>query len=221
MRKFGLTVVVVGLAFAGGCSSGGGGLGVSPGHGSPKAALDGFLTDLESSSTNDAWCDYIDPTGQSECRQALGEGADFHVTGTFAFGNQVIEGDEALVVITGNACLKIEDDSTTSTNCGGNTDQNAGLPSGAQSFSQAYSNALGSSSFATAACIEVNGQWYVNSQIGGGSASATSPTTVPTIPATTETTTPTSTPATTTPVTSPPTTTPATTDSVPTTSTST
>jgi len=208
IKKVGLALAVAALATAAGCSSGSGVLGVSAGHGSPKAAVEGFLEGLDSSTANSSWCAYVDPSDQADCRQAISSGDRFVLSHSLAFGNQVIQGDEALVVLIGNACLKIDAESTSTSECASNSDQNAGLPTGAQSFSEAYSNAQSANTFATAACIEVDGLWYVNSQVGSGSSSSTSPTTTP---STTATTTPTSSPATSVPATTTPDTTPATT----------
>jgi hypothetical protein len=179
MKKFALVVATAAVTVVAGCSSNGGGSGVSVGHGSPKAAVEGFLTGLQSSVSNDAWCSYVDPAGQQECRQAFAQGATFRVHGSFALGNQVSDGNEALVAVTGNACLDVDAGATTSTDCAANTSQNDGLPSGAQTFAQAYSNALNSSTFATAACIEVNGEWYLNKPAfhGSSSSSTTTPST--------------------------------------------
>jgi hypothetical protein len=192
VRRIALVTAIGILVVVAGCSSGGNEAGVSAGHGSPKSAVEGFLTGLQSSTSNDTWCSYVDPAGQAECAQAFSHGATFRVHGTFAIGNEITDGNQALVAVTGNACLDVDADSTTSTDCAANTNENDGLPSGAQTFSEAYSDALTSSSFATAACIQVDGKWYLNEPSFNGSSS---PTTTP------PTTSPTSTPATTTPTT--------------------
>jgi len=222
ISKTRLALVVSALALTAGCTSGGAlGGGVSPGHGSPKAAADGFFAGLENSGSASTACSYLIPSQQQGCQQVLSE-AHLRVTGSFSFGNQVINGNEAIVVLTGNACVTADADATTSSECTGNSDPNTGLPSGGVSFADAYSTALGASSFASIACVKVNGQWYVNAEGLNGSSASSSPTTVPatttpeTSPATTTpdtspaTTTPMTSPATTTPVTSPATTTPGT-----------
>ena len=212
MRKGGVIFVASVMAVIAGCSSGGGTLSgngggsVSPGHGSPKAAVQGFITDLELGNGSTAWCDYIDPPDQQDCQQGAAA-ANITISGTFALGNQVIDGTEALVAITGNVCAHSEEDSTTTTACDSNNDPNKGLPPGAGTFSAAYATASGSNGTTTAACIEINGSWYINISGDSGTSPTTTPTTVPattptTIPTTTPTTTPS--PATTTATTSAP-----------------
>jgi hypothetical protein len=199
VRKSGGLFILIVMAVVAGCSSGGatvsgnGGGTVAPGHGSPKAAVQGFITDLELGNGSTAWCDYIDPPDQQDCQEAAGD-ANITITGSFSLGNQVIDGTEALVAITGSVCAHSEEDSTTTISCDSNNDPNKGLPPGAGTFSAAYATASGSNGTTTAACIEVNGSWYIN--ISGQS--GTSPTTTPTtIPTSTPTTIPTSTPTTT------------------------
>ncbi len=214
MRKGGVILVVSAMIVIAGCSGGGGTLSgngggsVSPGHGSPKAAVEGFITDLELGNGSTAWCDYIDPADQQDCQEGAAE-ANITVTGTFAVGNQVIDGTEALVAITGDVCAHSEEDSTTTISCSSNNDPNKGLPPGAGTFSEAYATASGSNGTTTAPCIEIEGSWYINIS-GQGSTPTTSPTTTPTstpttVPSTSQTTTPTTTPS---PVTTTPTTIP-------------
>jgi hypothetical protein len=217
MRKGGTALAIMALLTAAGCSSGGGlsggGAGVSPGHGSPRAAVDGFLTDLQSSGT--LWCDYVDPTDQQDCRAGAAE-VQLHITGTFVIGKQVVQGNEALVAVTGDLCVHEGTGSATTTSCSSNTDASAGLPPQAGSFSEAYAAATSTSGATTAPCIEVDALWYVNiSNIGGSSTPAT------TTPTTTATTIPTTTPTTSTPASTTPTTTTATTIPATTTTTST
>ena len=197
MRKGGFGLVIAILAVTAGCSSGGGTLpggngggSVSPGHGSPKDAVDGFITDLELGNGSTAWCNYLIPADQSECQEGAAE-ADISVTGTFTVGNQVIDGTQALVAITGNVCAHDDIDSTTSISCSSNSDPNKGLPPSAGSFSEAYDAATNSNGTATAPCEEISGSWYIN--IPGLSGSSTTPTTTPTTsPTTVPTTTPSS-----------------------------
>lgn len=203
MRKGGFVLVISILAVTAGCSSGGGtpsgngGGSVSPGHGSPKAAVEGFITDLESVNGGTAWCDYIQRAVQICNNPAM---AHITLTGIFALGNQVIQGTQALVAMTGDVCGHNLQAATTP-ECINNSDPNKGLPPGAGTFSEAYAAAsnLNAGATATAPCTEVNGRWYVD--LPG--LSTTSPTTTPTtVPTTTPTTTPS--PATTTPTTAVP-----------------
>ena len=204
MRRGGLAIAVLAMALIAGCSSGGGlsgitGGNVSPGHGSPEAAVDGFVTDLESSNPGVAWCSYLQPSFQAECQSA---DVSVSVTGTYSFKSQVINGDDALVSITGSLCYHGAD---AQKGCASNTNASAGMPPGAGSFSSAYAAALNNDSnmLSPVPCVEVNDQWYVN-EAGGSSTPGTSVTTTPTTTATTTATTATTSP--TTETTSPPTT---------------
>jgi hypothetical protein len=213
VRKGGVVLVVSVMAVIAGCSSGGGilsgsgGGSVAPGHGSPKAAVEGFITDLELGNGSTAWCSYMDPADQQDCQEGAAE-ADITVTGRFGLGNQVIDGTEALVVLTGDVCTHSAESATT-TSCVSNNNPNDGLPPGAGTFSEAYANAVSSSGTTTAPCIEIDGQWYINISGNSGTPTTSPATTSPAT--TTPTTTPTSTPSTT------PTTTPSSVTTTPTT----
>jgi len=187
MRKGGVALVISGMAIIAGCSSGGGSLaggggGVSAGHGSPKAAVEGFLTALQTGNGGSSWCAYINPSDLQQCQEGAASVA-ITITGTFSLGNQVIQGTQALVAVTGNLCVHDEEDTTTTIDCSSNSNANAGLPPGAGSFSEAYSNASGSNGSTTAPCVEVNGSWYID--LSGSSGSAPATTTPGTSPATT------------------------------------
>jgi hypothetical protein len=188
MRRGGYLVfllVVLGLA---GCSSGGSGtLGANggsssaqPGHGSPGAAVIGFLTDLRAGG--DAWCSYLDPSDQHTCQEGSQE-VQIKLSGNFNIGNDVVQGDQALVAVTGSLCISESGDVTTpTTECESNSDPSTGLPPKAGTFAQAYSTAVNSSNEdTTVPCIEVNGNWYVNaSGLGGSTTETTTPSTIPT-----------------------------------------
>jgi hypothetical protein len=208
VRRGGLVLALSILAMTAACSSGnsgivsgGGGGGVSPGHGSPKAAVDGFVSGLISGGT--AWCSYVDPSDQSDCTAGATE-AGLTVTGTYQIRNQVVQANEAIVTLTGSLCHSNQGAATTAPSCFTNNNSNAGLPPGAGSFAQAYSAAENNASgYDAIPCIEVNGSWYVNLATNGSTTPTTTPTTTP---ATTPTTTATSVPgttATTTPGTTP------------------
>jgi hypothetical protein len=195
MRKGVAVLVISMLAVVAGCSSGGSG-NVSPGNGSPKAAVAGYVTDLLNSGGG--FCSYLEPSQQSQCSQLTSQ-LHIHATGTWAFGNVSVQGNEALVVLTGDLCLTATAGSTTTSDCETNSDASKGLPSGSTSFADAYSTALTATNNDAITCIEISGLWWLNRpSLAQGSSSAT------TVPVTT----PVTSPATTTPVTSPATTTP-------------
>ena len=211
VRKGGLVLFVSILAVCAGCSSGGngtlsGGGTISPGHGSPEAAVDGILTALKSGSTT-AWCAYFNPSDKSECDQDSSALA-LNITGNYSIKNQVIQGSQALVAITGNLCFHGNATGTTLLQCANNSNASTGMPPGAGSFSQAYAATANASSdtLSPVPCIEVDGSWYVNFNILSGttpsttpstSPATTTPSTTPTTVASTPTTTPSSTPTTT------------------------
>jgi hypothetical protein len=211
VRKGGLVLFVSILAICAGCSSGGngvlsgnGGGKVSPGHSSPEAAVDGILTALMSGSST-AWCDYFNPSDRSECDQDSNALA-LNITGNYSIKSEVIQGDQALVALTGSLCFHGNATGTTLLQCATNTSAGTGMPPGAGSFSQAYAATANASSdtLSPIPCIEVSAAWYVNFNILSGSTPSTTPATTP---ATTPTTTPGTTPTT---VASTPTTTPTT-----------
>lgn len=212
MKKGGVTVAILALTVLASCSSGGGsfGGGASPGHDSPKDAVDGFLSGLENDSASA--CSYVDPSDQSDCSSGL-DLSELKTTGTFSIGNDVVQGNEALVAVTGNFCYNVSGLGTAATGCGDDTNPNTGLPTSGESFQQAYDDAVNNSTANDAApCIEVDGIWYVN--IGSDDNSGSTPTTATTIPslggATTLPTSGGETTLPTTPVTTSPTTTPTT-----------
>jgi hypothetical protein len=198
VRKGGFVLVISILALTAGCSSGGGALSgngggsVSPGHGSPKAAVEGFITDLESGNGSTAWCGYLYAPDRSFRQEGI------TVTGTFALGNQFIDGTSALVAVTGDLCAHADLRSTTSIACNKNSDPNKGLPTSANTFSEAYAAASVSFGTVTAPCHEVKGSWYLDVDVLVVSGTpTTSPTTTPTTtPSTVPSTVPTSTPTT-------------------------
>ncbi|MGO8824344.1 MAG: G1 family glutamic endopeptidase [Acidimicrobiales bacterium] len=132
---------------------------ISPGNNSPKAAVDGFLSDVLANNDQGA-CLYVQPSSQQICDSSPGG----TTSGTFSIRSQVIDGTEALVSFTGNAC---QDGS-----CASNGNPNAGMPPGAGSFADAYSAAVSAESSDTTLsplpCVQVNGKWYVNPGFGTG-----------------------------------------------------
>jgi hypothetical protein len=205
MRKGGFVVLLTSLTVLASCSSGGG-IGASPGHDSPKAATAGYLAGL--AGNNATICSYVEPSEQSDCSADTSQ-VHFKVTGSYAIANEVVQGSEALVALTGHVCIVISE-TTTTQECHQNSDPNSGLPTSAGAFADAYQNSLNSSTSNTQACIEVDGSWYVNLDFGGsGSTATTTPST--TTPLTTETTTPATTTPATTATTAPTSTTPSTT----------
>jgi hypothetical protein len=216
VRRGGIVVALLGLATLASCSSGGGLVsgGATPGHGSPKDAAAGFLSGLAAGGTG--LCPYVDPSDQSDCNSELSQ-VHTSLTGSYTIANDVIQGDEALVAVTGHVCINFSAGTTATSTCGQNSDPNQGFPTSSGGFQEAYEAAVQGSgnNNSTIPCIEVGGSWYVSESFSDDSGTTpttatpgTSPvTSVPgsdetTLPTTPESTLPT-TPGTTTPLSTP------------------
>jgi hypothetical protein len=104
-------------------------------------------------------CSLYIPSEQSACRQ---EEASFKgATGNGQVVNQAVQGDEALVSITGQLCAPYI--GSGSNDCESNNNATAGMPGNGVSFDQAYSNATNpdTANLSPAPLQEVNGTWYV------------------------------------------------------------
>jgi hypothetical protein len=140
----------------------------TPGHGSPEAAVQGYISDILASNYA-ASCVYVDPSWQSTCEAFSGdEGA---TTGTFAIQSEITQGTAALVSVTGQECQA-------GSQCASNANPTAGMPSSSAGFAIAYTAAVNAISpnslkvsFSPVPCIDINGSWYIN--LGSGSSGST------------------------------------------------
>jgi hypothetical protein len=173
------TTAAAALALAG-CSSGGssapswaaalgsdttvaGPQSAAPGHGSPGAAVQGYITALNNKDAAGV-CGYIEPSEQSACTSGLTQlpKNQLPYAKNAALGYIVTHGTQALVGITGSLCSP-----GSTPECSTNTDP-AAIFSSAKPFATLWSQALAannntsSSAYSLAACIEVSGQWYVD-----------------------------------------------------------
>lgn len=126
----------------------------APGHGSPEQVVAGALQAALAGDYSQA-CGYMIPSGQGECDQQVASTPS--LTGTYQIVGQVIEGDRALVFVTGSACNGPGD-------CFGNSDTSMGdasSPSGFDSYYVYYSPG-DSGNFSPLSCIKVGSQWYLN-----------------------------------------------------------
>jgi hypothetical protein len=125
---------------------------IAPGHDTPEDAVDGLIQ-AELAGNSSQICSYLVPSSQSACnQQALPA-----FTGNIVVDDDIISGSEALVSATGSICVN-------GGGCNSNSDPSLGMPTGQDSFAQAYDQALNNSgSFSPVPCIEENGMWYVNS----------------------------------------------------------
>jgi hypothetical protein len=143
-----VAAAMVGLA---GCSAA---ATVAPGHGTPQDAVDGLIK-ADLSGHWQLACSYFVPAQQASCRAARIQPP----TGHASLGNAITSGDLALVDITGHVC-------TEGNVCLTNTDPSLGLPTGSETFKQAYDKALNNNSGALSPllCMRVDGKWYVYNQ---------------------------------------------------------
>jgi hypothetical protein len=134
----------------------------TPGNGSPQAVVTGVATD-ENSGNFTAECAYYVPSLQSQCQsqvsaeESASPSALASQAGTiknFAIGYTAIKGDQALVGGTGTTC--------SSGKCTTNTDP-AALFSSGKTFDELWSTADNPNPgvYSLAACIEVDGKWYL------------------------------------------------------------
>ncbi len=121
------------------------------GHDTPQAAVSGFSA-AELAGNWAQVCTFWTPSQQAACQSTKLA----HVpTGKITVGNAVVSGNLALVGVTGKVCLS-------KTQCQGNTNPSAGMPTGSVSFQQAYSADLSGNAFSPVPCIKVDGKWYLN-----------------------------------------------------------
>ena len=135
---------------------------VAPGHGSPGAAVQGYITALSSKDAAGA-CGYVQPSAQAECTSGFTQlpKDQLPYAKNEALGYVVTDGTQALAGITGSLCSP---GSTPA--CGTNTDP-AAIFSSAKPFATLWSQALAannssSNAYSLAPCIEVSGQWYID-----------------------------------------------------------
>jgi hypothetical protein len=134
---------------------------VAPGHGSPGAAVLGYVRSL-SNKDPDGACGYAAPSEQSACTSSLTQAPKdqlpyFH---NEAIAYVVTHGTQALVGITGSLCSP-----GSTPECVTNTDPAAVFSSG-KSFASLWSQAQAASSsssnsYSLAPCVEVSGKWYL------------------------------------------------------------
>jgi hypothetical protein len=131
----------------------------SPGHGSPGAAVAGFIGDIAAKNLTGALCDYGWQAGvtRAECTSlaALGTGTPVSLA-NFALGYTAVDGGRALVGTTGTICS----DGTT---CETNRDP-AAILSGGKPFGTLWTQAVNNSgnAYSLIPCVEQDGSWYVD-----------------------------------------------------------
>lgn len=141
----------------------------APGDDSPGAAVEGFFDAVNAGSLMQA-CAYIPPSAQASCQATMarvptGSGPTLQ---DFALGYVAVEGNEALVGITGTDCPANQTSA-----CASNFDPAAGLDEG-EPFSvlwaeQVAANASSTTnSYSLAPCLKVGTKWYLyGTDLGG------------------------------------------------------
>jgi hypothetical protein len=111
-------------------------------------------------------CPLIEPAGQATCRQALSGAASGNGTSFshFALGYVVIDGDRALVGLTGTYCNPGE-----KPRCTTNSDPAALFSAPGSTFDTLYTTAVAAqspsttdNSYSLAPCTMVGGRWYLD-----------------------------------------------------------
>jgi hypothetical protein len=127
----------------------------SPGHDSPAAAVAGEVAALNAKDTKTA-CDYYTPAFQAQCKGGGGSTSDLPTFAVTTFGYTAVNGDKALVGMTGNFC------SSPNKGCFTNTDP-ASLFKDGKSFAQQWDAAQKSTSseYSLTPVIQVGGKWYI------------------------------------------------------------
>jgi hypothetical protein len=131
----------------------------------PTDTVNGFIQ-ASLSNNGRAVCSYFLPADQAACdaeASAL-KGA----SGSVQSDSQVIQGNEALVSVTGRICAPYISGGSSSSggaHCASNSDPSTGMPGNGVSFDQAYAAAISESnnSLSPVPLEQVNGKWYLNS----------------------------------------------------------
>jgi len=127
---------------------------VAGGFGTPQQVVTGFVQ-TELAGHWSKLCSYFPPAKRSGCTSDAAS-LSGKPTGKLTVDGAVISGKRALVKVTGHVCLSGKSD------CQGNSDPEAGMPSGSETFTQAYDKAVAGNAFSPLPCIKVKGRWYVN-----------------------------------------------------------
>jgi hypothetical protein len=143
----------------------------APGHGSPGAAVQGYVGGFfhNDIATYDkdvtAACGYLQPSAQSACTPPSGtqppSGTKLPYAQHEALGYIATHGKQALVGTTGTTCVP-----GSTPECETNNDP-AAIFSSAKPFATLWSQAQaavtsGINSYALVPCIQINGQWYID-----------------------------------------------------------
>jgi len=130
----------------------------SPGNGTPADVVAGVIAAIGAKNYKN-FCSYVEPSQQSTCTSEIAQIPAGTLDNMFkGFGSlkptyTVIDGDQALVGLTGTVC--------SNGTCNTNSDPTAVLDSG-KPFSQLWSTVVNSTSgaYEPEPIVKVNGKWY-------------------------------------------------------------
>jgi hypothetical protein len=133
------------------------------GTNSPGALVKSYVT-VANSGKISGLCQFVEPAGTSACDKALAaaSGSNGALLSHFALGYVAIDGDRAVVGLTGTNCNPTEKPT-----CSTNRDP-AALFSSGRSFAALYAQAVASQNpdtanndYSLAPCVRVDGKWYI------------------------------------------------------------
>jgi hypothetical protein len=143
----------------------------APGHDSPGAAMHGYVSALNAGRLIQT-CKYYPPSAQAICRTTMG---DVHTGSSptirdFALGFVAVDGNRALVGVTGTFCVPHQTPACTS-----NHDP-AAIFSAAKPFPRLWAESVAAdispttNRYSLAPCVKIGTKWYVYNPGPGGNA---------------------------------------------------
>jgi hypothetical protein len=137
----------------------------APGNSSPAAVVQGIVNAFVTNQLS-SLCAYVQPSFEAQCSQDAASALASQVASfkNFAIGYVVIDGTQALVGTTGTSCV-----ADLTPECETNTNPAAIFDTG-QSFQTLWTEANSNNSsnpamyYSEFPCIEINGQWYLDTQ---------------------------------------------------------
>ena len=127
---------------------------ISPGHATPKEAVDGFFNArLQGNET--LACSYASPASRASCSSQNSQQPA--ISGNITLHHAVVSGKFALIEVTGRLCYP-------GLGCESNTNPLLRMPASSASFRQVYDDLVRSTTytFSPYPCIRVGGMWYIN-----------------------------------------------------------
>jgi hypothetical protein len=130
------------------------------GHGSPGAAIQGFVSALDGRQLN-LWCSYYEPSFQAGCRANAAKfvATSMPIFKNFALGYVAIDGNQALVGSTGTDCA-----ANFKPRCSSNQSPAAIFSTG-RTFKVLWAQTVAAYSstanvYSLDLCIKISGRWY-------------------------------------------------------------